>query len=364
MAEWRLVDLGGLDGFTIQSVYEAVAEAVSRKLSPNTLILCYPREPYVCVGVNQMVHAEVDVEYCKSHGLPIVRRKLGGGAVYLNDGQQFYHIIVHLENMPDIGEFYRKYLKPTVYTYRSFGLDASYKPLNDVIVSGRKASGNAAAWIGRSGILIGNVILDIDPAKLSRTLKVPDEKFRDKLAKTMEEWITSLKRELGYVPEREEVKRRFIEGFRKELGVEFYEDSLSDFETRSLEKIRSELAGEEWTFRVSRRHKDLKPTGGRKVKIASDVYLCEASLKREKLLRVILKAESGVIKDVVLSGDFFAEPMDATEMVEKSLVGCEISKNEIENRINDVFERSELKFYGISKEDIAEAILKAYMNKV
>ncbi len=364
MAEWRLVDLGGIDGYTIQSVYEAVAEAVSKGLSPNTLILCYPKTPYVCVGVNQMVQAEVDVDYCKAHGLPIVRRKLGGGAVYLDDGQQFYHIIVHLESMPDIGEFYRKYLRPTVYTYRSFGLDAAYKPLNDVVVSGRKASGNAAAWIGRSGILIGNVILDIDPVKLSRILKVPDEKFRDKLAKTIDEWITSLKRELGYMPEREEVKARIIEGFRTELGVEFYDGSLTDFEVESLERIRSEIGSEEWTFRVSRRHRDLQPTGGRKVKIAGDIYLCEASLKKEKLLRVIFKAESDMIRDIILSGDFFAEPIDAVETVEKALMGCKISKKELASRLSEAFERYRLRFYGISKEDIVEAVLKAYTGKV
>ncbi|MCS7108922.1 MAG: lipoate--protein ligase family protein, partial [Sulfolobales archaeon] len=203
MSVWRLINLGSAEGYTIHAVYEAIALTVGKGLSPNTLVLCYPSTPYVSVGVHQVVELEVDVNYCRSRNLPIIRRQVGGGTVYLDDGQQFYHVILRIDDKLaglSIDDFFKELLKPVVKFYRSYGLPASYKPVNDVVINGKKASGNGAAKLHDSMVLVGNVILDFNADEASNILRVPDVKFRDKLAKSMKDWVTGLKNELGYIP--------------------------------------------------------------------------------------------------------------------------------------------------------------------
>jgi len=200
LERWRFVDLGARDGFFIQSVYEAVAKFVGSGAKPPTLVFVYPSHPYVCIGVNQLPDLEVDTELCARLGIPIVRRQVGGGAVYLDPNQQFYHVVVpkdHPLARGGVEEFFRRVLSAVVMFYRSYGLPAVYKPINDVVICGRKASGNGAALLHGSMVLIGNVIRDFDAETAARILRVPDEKLRSHLVKTMSEWITSLRRELG-----------------------------------------------------------------------------------------------------------------------------------------------------------------------
>jgi len=102
-----------------------------------------------------------------------------------------------------------------------------YKPVNDVVINGRKASGNGAAKLHNSMVLIGNVILDFNAEEASKILRVPDIKLRDKLVKSMKEWVTSLKNELGYTPSREEVVERLKESFESELNVDLVESYLT-----------------------------------------------------------------------------------------------------------------------------------------
>jgi lipoate-protein ligase A len=71
---WRLIDLGRPEPLVAQTFYEAVAEAVEDEKSPNTLIMLQPGAPYACVGYHQDLVKELDLAYCKSAGLPIIRR--------------------------------------------------------------------------------------------------------------------------------------------------------------------------------------------------------------------------------------------------------------------------------------------------
>jgi len=358
--KWRLLDLGALNGYAIQSVYESVAKSVGEGKSPNTLILCYPSDPYVCIGVHQIVFKEVDVEYCTTHGIPIVRRRQGGGAVYLDDGQQFYHLIVKSKGMMDVEGFYRKYLQPTVYVYRKYELNAEYRPINDVVVNGKKASGNAAETIGGADILIGNVIMDIDPRKLVSVLRVPDEKFRDKLASSMELWLTSLKKELGYVPPREEVKEYLIEGYEKTLKIELEPVSLTEDEKEEWARLIEEFRSDRWTYKKEFEHERLlEIITGKCTKVSEDVQVCEATCKAEKLLRIIIEVSKGRITDVVISGDFFMEPYTALRLLEEELVGAKLERDELSEKVKSFFEKAGVRLVGAKPEDLVEALMKA-----
>ncbi|HHN94262.1 MAG TPA: lipoate--protein ligase family protein, partial [Anaerolineae bacterium] len=158
------------------------------------LFLLSPASPYVCVGYHQDAAQEVDLDYCRAHDIPVVRREVGGGAVYLDGEQLFWQLVIHKDNpLVPVGKdaFYRRFLQPPIETYRALGIPAEYKPVNDIIANHRKISGTGVAEIGDYIIFVGNLIVDFNYEMMARVLKVPDEKFRDKVYKTIYENLST-----------------------------------------------------------------------------------------------------------------------------------------------------------------------------
>ena len=367
---WRLIDLGARDGYTIQSVYEAVAYTVGRGDEPNTIILTYPSSPYVCIGVHQLPELEVDLEYCASKGYSIVRRQVGGGAVYLDSLQQFYHVIVRSDDelaMKGVEYFFRTILKAIVEFYRSYGLKSEYKPPNDVLVNGRKASGNGAATLYNSMVLIGNVILDFNYDEAARILRVPSEKMRDKIASSIREWVTSLKRELGYIPERREVCERLVKCFENTLGIKLVPGALDATEEELLAKVRSRLMSREWLYAKSAGREYILSRyapGVRVVKVKANHYISYYDYREggSRTIRVIVELEDNTIKDLVLSGDFFINPPYILEEIENLLRNKHVNKlNEVVTELENTISKAK-ESVGIDADSVLKAVKKAVEN--
>jgi lipoate-protein ligase A len=192
-------ELGTVGWLESQAYYHALAY-----LGRSGLILLQPASPYVCLGYHQDARQEVELEYLQQQGIPLFRREVGGGAVYLDCNQLFYQFVFNKDDPRWPASklaFYEQCLAPVVDTLRQLGLAASFKPVNDILVGGRKISGNGAAEIGDCVVLVGNFLMDFNYDQMARVLRVPDEKFRDKVHKTLEENLTTLKRELGTLPD-------------------------------------------------------------------------------------------------------------------------------------------------------------------
>ena len=360
MEEWRLIDLGPREPYMAQCFYEAVAICVDRGTSPNTLIITTPSSPYVCIGYHQRLEEEIDVDYCRSRGLPIIRRGQGGGAVYLDSGQVFYQLVAHEDSrvVPgDVEELFEKCLAATVHVYRSLGVPAEYKPINDVVVRGKKISGNGAGRLGKAVILVGNVILDWDFDSLVRVLKVPDEKFRDKMAKSMREWLTSLKQELGYVPPLERIKELIAEGFERALGIRLVRGEPTPEEIRVYEEVvLPKHKSREWLYLPEERHPWVQP--GRVVKIADGVRVVSVAHKARKMIRLTAELLGDKILDVIIAGDFFAVPSEAIKELEEALRGCRLVEEELKGKIEAFYARTGVKTPGMKPEDLLDALLK------
>ena len=119
---------------------------------------------------------EVDTEYCRVNNLPVVRRILGGGAVYLDSNQLFYQVIARRsepEVPGSIEEIFKTFLAAPAKTYNDLDIRAQYRAINDIEVDGRKISGSGATEIGTSAILTGNIIFDFNFDEMTRILRVP-----------------------------------------------------------------------------------------------------------------------------------------------------------------------------------------------
>lgn len=248
---WRLIDLGPVDGYTMTNLYEAVGMAVSEGSSPNTVIFNNPERPFVNVGYHQIAVKEIDVEYAREMGFDIVRRSIGGGAILDGPWEQDYFVVVQKRSAqcpPSIPEFYKKFLKPPIYALHRYRLEAQLRPPNDITVEGRKISGNGAITIGKANVLAGDILLRLPIDLMTEIIKAPSEKFRDKLAESMAEWLTSLERELGGPPDRGEIKAYLKEGFEMELAIRLEPGTITPEEERYLEELLDERRSEEWIF--------------------------------------------------------------------------------------------------------------------
>ena len=359
---WRLLDLGPVSGYTMTNMYEAVGRAVSEGRSPNTVILDHPEAPFVNIGYHQLMDKEINVGYAREKGFTLVRRTIGGGAILDGPWEQDYFAVVRRgdpECPATIPEFYGKYLKPPMYALRKLGLEPSIRPPNDILVGGRKISGNGAITIEKANVLAGDLLLESPTSLMSEIIRAPSEKFKDKLAKSMSEWVTSISAEAGEA-DRDEVKGLIAEGYREELGITLELGKLTAEEKATLERLVEARSTEEWIF--SKDNDLLMKTGGgaRGAKVRGGVTVSEAVHKAGKLVRVVLVSEEDRVASVSISGDFFTQPYTgAGEALERHLAGASLTEEDMARRVKEAFERTGMMVFGASQEDFVKAILKA-----
>ncbi|MUN29658.1 lipoyl protein ligase domain-containing protein [Sulfuracidifex metallicus] len=348
---WRYITLPPQDGYHMVTSFVSVADYVSNG-GKNTLLLFNVKQPFVNVGVHQEVWLEVDLEYTKKMGIPVVRRDLGGGTVVITPGEQDFFLVVRHEDAPSSpSALYQKFLTPIVNVIRSYGIDATLKD-QDIVVKGKKISGNGAMTRGKAVVITGNILLTLDVELMSKCIKVPSEKFRDKVAKDMRGWLTSIQDEIGYVPSKEELYKKIKEEFEKELNVKFEESNLTPEEIEEWDKLANEKIDEEWIYFKDNRHPDLKTE--RCVKINSSLALCHMDYKARKLLRITLRVFNKTIDEVSISGDFFVmSPQGFLERLEDALKGTPPS--EVDRKIKEVFDKEKPVIFGFTQEDLIKA---------
>lgn len=347
MRPLRVLDFGLQPALRSQAVYHGVATAMRMSDTP-VLSLTSPQEPYVCIGAHQNIEEEVDEDYCSAQGLPVVRRRVGGGAVYLDRNQLFFHFIypdqqgLHLAQ-----ELYELFIEPVVRTYRRFGVQAEMRPINDIQVNGRKIGGTGAATFDSAIVVVGSFMFDFDAGHMSRCLRVPSEKFRDKLYDSMSQYITSFRRELGAPPEREEVKKAFLQEVETSLGTTPVPSQPTPRELKAISAWERRLRDPEWNYRRGRHF-----VPGR-VKISADTHVAEASHKAPGgLLRVRMLARDGLIAGLELSGDFTCLPENGADLLADALVGAPLEDGCLRRHLGSVLAGLRLDMPGVSIEDL------------
>ncbi|UJG41479.1 MAG: lipoate--protein ligase family protein [Candidatus Heimdallarchaeum aukensis] len=352
---WRLIVLPDLPPLETQTVYHALANIQSKHNSPNTLILTWPNTPYVSIGIHQVIDLVVDTNAISEMDIPLIRRITGGGAVYLDQNQLFYQLIFNKNDYPfSVKELFEHFLQPVVSTYRYLGIPAKYQPLNDIVALDKKISGNGASAIDRSTILVGNFILDFPVKEMSRILKVPDEKFRDKIAKTLEERIGSIKYFLGYSPDKLDLIYNFKKEFEDILGISLEVGSLTELEKNEIQRLNQYYQTEEWINYVERRHKDLISL---KIKSGVRCFFNEVKTKGG-LISLYIQVEENTIADIAITGDFFIKNPFNLSKLEENLMGTELSQELLKQKIDSFYQFSENKIEGLESEELAEIIIK------
>jgi len=347
----RLLDLGSVPYVESQTIYHGVAYAMT-DASPNTISLMSPESPYVSIGFHQQLEKEIDLDYCAKRGLPVLRREVGGGAVYLDRGQLFMHFIFHREDLPrKVEDLYKLFIRPIVDTYRGFGIAAEHRPLNDIVVGSRKIGGTGIASIGQAMVVAGSVMFDFDAETMSQALKVSSEKMRDKVYQSLQDYMTTMTRELGAPPPRDEVRAALVANLGKSLGVELEPGALTAEERKTIRGLNRRFASSRW----------LHQKGGlsrRGITIKGGLTVVEAEHKAPGgLIRVTARLKDGDIDDLSISGDFTFHPAPLLGHLERSLRGQRLDAQGLAAAIREFYAVTGVQAPGVAPEDFANALV-------
>ena len=148
------------------SYYLAVEEQVARQIDDDAFFV-WQSDPTVIIGRNQVLEAEVNIEYCRDHNIEIVRRKSGGGCVYSDKGNI---MISYISRRGDVSAVFDRYLSALTACLSSLGLDAVRSDRNDVLVCGMKVSGNAFHQLPDRSIVHGTLLFSRKTCKARHPL--------------------------------------------------------------------------------------------------------------------------------------------------------------------------------------------------
>lgn len=353
MRRIRLIDLGDVPPVRSQTCYHAAAYILGED-SPDTIILVSPGRPYVCVGFHQDLDKEVDRDFCRTRGLPIYRREVGGGAVYLDSDQLFSQWIFHPASLPsDVGERFRLYIAPLVKAYRDLGIPAEHRPVNDVHVRGKKIGGTGAALIGGAEVLVGSFMFDFDKPTMARVLKVSSEKMRDKVFQSLQDYMTTIQDELGRRPERRQVVDFYVRRCSEALDAEIVPGVWTAAEEAKATELDGLFGSPEWLDQKG----SLQRPG---IRIHEDVRVHESALKAPGgLIRVTVRVKEDRIDDLSISGDFTILPRSTVPEIEEAARGIQADPRAFLEIVRARYEGSAVQSPGLTPEHWAEALAAA-----
>ena len=250
-------------------------------------LMLWQNKNAVIIGKYQNTLAEIDAEYVKDHGIQVVRRLSGGGAVYHDLGNLNFSFIADAEKTGKID--FQVFCQPVIRMLRSLGVPAGLSGRNDMTVDGKKFSGNSQ-YIRQGRVLHhGTILFDSDLEAVGRALHADAEKLQSKGVASVRSRVTNLRPYLG-----EEMS---LNTFRHRLLSELLRDNpgepcaFSEEDRLAIDEIRRQrYASWDWNYGRS-------PAGSME--------------KRRRLegcgtVTASLSVDKGRIRALSFSGDFFS----------------------------------------------------------
>ena len=299
----------------------------------DSYLLFYINGPSIIVGRNQNTIEEIDAGYVDKNGIKVVRRLSGGGAVYHDLGNLNYSFITK-----DDGESFRnfkKFTQPVVDALNNLGVNAELQGRNDLLVEGRKISGNAQFSTQGRMYSHGTLMFDTDIGEVVNALKVKKDKIESKGIKSIRSRVANISEFLEEPMTIEEFRQYILEQiFGGKDKIEYVELTEDDWE--NIRKLSEKRYGNwDWNYGKSPKfnmsHSQRFPVGGIDVK---------------------LEVNKGKIEDAAIFGDFFG--VGEVAEIEEALKGIPYSLEAIEQALSGI--DIEKLLGGITKEQFIDLI--------
>ena len=274
----------------------------------------YIHKPSLIVGRHQNTYSEINYEFIKRNNICVARRISGGGCVYHDKGNLNFSYILNRNNNEALN--FKKYCEPILNALNSMGISATLSGRNDLIIDGKKFSGNAE-YVNKTKILHhGTIMYDVDIEYLVNAINVSAEKIQSKSIKSIKSRVVNL---IDYMPTKisiEEFKGVLLSQLFKENDIQIYELTQKD-----ISKVK-QIATEKFM-----------PTSfnfGNKLE-----FIYTNSKKFDAgIIEIGININQNKITEMKISGDFFSN-LECAEL-EKLFIDCNYFYEDIKNIIDDI----------------------------
>ena len=288
----------------------------------------------VIIGRHQNALAEINREYVEQNHVVIARRLTGGGAVFHDLGNLNFSFI---QNIPS-GEReidFVKYLQPIVEALHALGVNAEFSGRNDLLVDGKKISGNAMAFYGNRVLEHGTLLFSTVQNNLVQALKVDPDKFKDKAVKSVRSRVTNISEHLPKPMTVLEFKDFLMDFVLKQNNMSALDVLTSEEESRIAELERIQFSTWDWNYGQSPKY-----ALEHKVRTAGGT------------VQAVLDIKGGRIVALRFYGDFFSR-RDPQEL-EQALIGTQYTREAVAEVLGQV--PLEEYFSNVTSKEIVEVI--------
>jgi lipoate-protein ligase A len=324
----KLIRWSNLDAYYNLAAEEYIFTSLDRD---QEYLLLWQNQNAVVVGKHQNTIEEINTAYVNEHGVQVVRRLSGGGAVYHDLGNLNYSFIV---NAPKRRYNFREMSRPVADTLIRLGVNVEFSGRNDLVIDGKKISGSAQ-FIRRGRILHhGTLLFHSDLDQISRVLAVKDDKIASKGVKSVRSRVTNI---CEYLPG---ITVRAFQSHLEEtlLGRNLSVYEFSEADVAAISALRdSKYVTWEWNYGYSPEY-DIK----------KDRRLANGGLS------IYIKVQKGVIQAISIRGDFFGDG-DIEEM-EQSLQNVNLCEEDVRETLKG-FDVDHY-IYGITLDELVEMIVR------
>ena len=254
------------------------------------IFILWINEPAIIIGKHQNAIQEINKEYTDAHGIHVVRRLSGGGAVYHDLNNLNYTII---SNKSEEGAFdFKTFSKPVIDTLATLGVEANFTGRNDLEIDGKKICGNAQAYAKGRMMHHGCLLFDVDMSVLASALKVSKDKIESKGVKSVRARVTNINSELPEKMTVLEFKDAILNQMKQEYP-EMDEYVLTEDDLARIQEIRdTQFATWDWTYGQT------------------PEYTVERNVRYPAgKITTYIKTEKSIIESIKIYGDFFGIAM-------------------------------------------------------
>lgn len=341
------------------SVSPAVERAVAEASVPPTVYLNVFNEDSITVGVNEDPEQVLDLPFCRSNNVLTRRRVSSGGAIYAGRGSVFLALYLPT-GLPGVPDTSAKAF-PTVLGHVAdalrevFGLAASYRPLNDVEIDGRKIV--ATSLKIEDGVLTFRILLNvkaIDTAIAARAMPMAPEKVKDKKHKDLGSRYTYLEQELGREVQAEELSRWAKDCVRRCFGdVALEEGTLGAQEAQYARQSARELNDESWF------HEKSEATRYGPLLRAGDHVVRGREKAPAGLIWLSLLVRDGMVQRAIVNGDWHPRPLRSVAWLEDGFAGLAATREACGAHIEAFLARTDVEYAGVEPAHFLTALDKA-----
>lgn len=351
MEKWRLLDTGFRCAAENIALDDVILKCRSNNLVPNTIRFLRFDPSAVLVGYHQDVEQEVRLDYVRKNRIDINRRLTGGGAIYFDETSLGWEVIASKASIPfyrNVEELFKVMCDGAVHALNTLGIHATFRPKNDIEVEGRKISGTGGVERDGTFLFQGTLLINFDVETMICALRIPIVKLKDKELSSARDRVTCIKGELGYQPSYRAIKEAFKKGFEQALEIKLVRSGLTAVEERALGERLPAFQSNEWIFLYRRPLNE------------ADVLQAIDKLPGG-LIRVTLALDrrTKIIKNILITGDFFIFPSRAILDLEAALKFAPCNEEAIRSIIHDFFSLNRVQMPGVTADDLANLIMEA-----